>query len=60
MLSHGRIPHPDQAVSGAGRLSFTQPEPEDIAVTGEMVAVVSVPDHMITGGKCHLSLREQE
>ncbi len=57
MLSHGRISHPDQAVSGAGRLSFAQPEPWDIAVTGKMVTVVGVPDHMITGGKCYLSLR---
>jgi len=28
-------------------------------VTGELVAVVSVPDHIITGGKCYLSLGEQ-
>ena len=37
------------------RLSFTQPEPEDIAVTGQVAAVVSVLDHMIMGGKCYLS-----
>jgi hypothetical protein len=30
-----------------------------MAVTGQIVAVVSVLEHMIIGGNCYFSLREQ-